>query len=127
MNGRKAREQRRQERHRLEVALRLMKEERAQFIGVRDGMEVWQKGWATLQLPPVADTYPEDLRAAVRRYRDACLSGRCACGFEMRVTRCGEYELQHAADCSAGPGLLLRLITEGGADFTRIGGPPEGA
>ncbi|WP_369778046.1 hypothetical protein [Streptomyces sp. R33] len=92
------------------AALEALIQTEAHYVRTEGGMEVWQKGYATLHLPVMRPDFPPVVREAMQRFRLASLDGRCLCGASMEVVSPNQYGMRHAEDCAADPRRLAQLI-----------------
>ncbi|WP_060179550.1 hypothetical protein [Streptomyces sp. IMTB 1903] len=94
------------------AALEVLMATEALYVRTEGGLEIWQKGYATLRLPVMRPEFPPVVREAMQRFRLAALDGRCLCGASMEVVSPTEYVMRHADDCMADPHRLAQLIRD---------------
>ncbi|EPD62395.1 hypothetical protein [Streptomyces sp. HGB0020] len=121
MNGRKTKQQRRQEReHSERMAAAIRAAVPVLLRTTPDGNEVWQAGPATVVVPVVPLDAPTEMQQAVTAYRMANLTGRCPhCELHVEVELDGRVFFHHKAVCPAHPDEIKALGERLGIEVTR--------
>lgn len=104
MNARRARERRREEKLR-----------EAKLVGsVGPVHELWRVGNMLVVAPRILEPFPDELKAALLRRREAAISGRCACGVGYEFLAADAENrinalMAHESSCSASDDALAEI------------------
>jgi len=86
---------------------------------LHDTYEMWMIGKMLVGLPMVRDEYPDEMKRALTRRRQAMLTGQCACGGRVHITG-GGMEVWHTASCIAGDTQIDAIARRHGSETQRL-------